>query len=328
MKVERQSSYHPIISSIFMEELIQLKNILDDRFSLAEIKDLCFDLEVDYDDLGSGGLSEHIVELIQYLENRGQTHKLIELIAKYRPDIDLSFWSGGALDLKAKQRPAGPGNSISNGRGGAATFGCLVTHRQNPNDLYILCDGSGLNVNGLNDSDVILQPGVSDGGHLQRDVIAFLSDWTQPSPDPAAAQFNLSAAIASVSDPKEVSPQLPDGNFFKDDTFAELGSSIRGFSRENGLVNGKVLAVDSSVTVPWVNEEGEQFPVTFSGLIETTAIMVSGDSGMIIFDNQYRPIGLGFAGNDSVSLFFPLERVLDYFDVDIVTESFWLHHQT
>lgn len=311
-----------------MEELIQLKNILDDRFSLAEIKDLCFDLKVNYDDLGAGGLSERIIELIQHLENRGQTHKLVKLISKYRPDIDLSFWSGGALDLKAKQRPAGPGSGISNSRGGAATFGCLVSHRQNPNDLYILCDGSGLNVNGVSDNDVILQPAAADGGHTQRDVIAFLSDWTRPSPEPDAAPFNLSAAVASVNNPRDVSPQLPDGNFLQDDAPAQLGSTVQGFSRENGLVTGKVLTIDSSVTVPWVDEDGTQFPATFSGLIETTSIMVAGDSGMVIFDDQYRPVGLGFAGNENVSLFFPLERILDYFDVDIVTESFWRHHQT
>ncbi|MFT5196574.1 MAG: hypothetical protein ACI85U_003610, partial [Candidatus Promineifilaceae bacterium] len=109
-----------------MEELVKLKSILNERFSLVEIKDLCFELEVDYDDLGAGGLSERIQELIVYLENRKQTGRLVTLVAKYRPDIDLSFWTGGKLDLSSRHRPAGPGSSMSNARGGAATFGCLV----------------------------------------------------------------------------------------------------------------------------------------------------------------------------------------------------------
>lgn len=311
-----------------MEELVKLKNILDERFNLVEIKDLCFDLGVDYDDLVSGGLLEHIQALLIHLENRNEVGRLISLIAKYRPDIDLSFWSGGKIDLKARNRPAGPGSSISNGRGGAATFGCLVVSRHNSDDVYILCDGARLNIGGFQDGDAVIQPGLADGGHPQRDVLAYLSDWTQPSPDPADGPFNLSAAIASVHDTKDVSPQLPDGNFLGEDIPPILSEPVSGFSRSNGLVRGKILAIDSSVTVPWITQDGEQHPVVFSGLIETTSIMISGDSGIVIFDRSHRPVGLGFAGNDQVSFFFPIERILDYFEVDIVTEAFWQHHRT
>lgn len=310
-----------------MDELVKLKNILDKRFSLAEIKDLCFELEIDYDDLGAGGLAERIQALLVYLNNRNEIGRIIALIAKYRPDIDLSFWSGGKINLTERHRPAGPGSSISNGRGGAATFGCLVASRHNADDIYILCDGSGLNVGGFRDGDTVIQPGQADGGHPQKDVIAYLSDWTQPSFNPNDAPHNLSAAIASVHVTTDVSPQLPDGNFLREDTVPLLGAPISGFSRSNGLVRGKILATDSSVTVPWITEDGEQHPVTFGGLIETTSIMVAGDSGIVIFDSGFRPVGLGFAGNDQVSLFFPIERILDYFEVDIVTEAFWEHHR-
>ncbi|MFK7803864.1 MAG: hypothetical protein AB8G95_19685 [Anaerolineae bacterium] len=310
-----------------MEELVKLKTILDERFNLIEIKDLCFELGIDYEDLASGGLIEHIQALLIHLENRNEVGRLVSLIAKYRPDIDLSFWSKGRIDLTARNRPAGPGSSISSGRGGAATFGCLVASRHNSDDIYILCDGSGFNMGGLQDGDTIIQPGQADGGHPQRDVIAYLSDWTRPSPDPADGPFNLSAAIASVHDTMEVSPQLPDGNFLGEDIPPILGEPVSAFSRSNGLVRGKILSIDSSVTVPWTTETGEQHPAVFSGLIETTPIMVAGDSGIVIFDRSYRPIGLGFAGNDQVSFFFPIERVLDYFEVDIITESFWNHHR-
>ena len=191
-----------------------------------------------------------------------------------------------------------------------------------------MCDGSGLNAGGMHDGDVVIQPGHLDGGHPQKDVLAYLSDWAQPSSDPADGPFNLSATISSVHDLKDVSPQLPDGNFLHEDTHPVADEPISGFSRSNGLVRGKILSTDSSVTVPWTAEDGSQHPVVFSGLIETTPMMVAGDSGIVIFDKNYRPVGLGFAGNDQVSLFFPIERVLDFFEVDIVTEDFWRHHRT
>ena len=56
--------------------------------------------------------------------------------------------------------------------------------------------------------------------------------------------------------------------------------------------------------------------------------MISGDSGIVIYDDQQRPVGLGFAGSNEVSLFFPIDRILDYFEVDIVTENFWKHYRT
>lgn len=308
-----------------MEELIKLRDILSQKFSLTELQALCAELEFDYETLGAGSQSDKIISLLARLKHLDQVGKLVQLIAKYRPDIDLSFFSGNITDLTSRHRPAGPGSSISNGRGGMATFGCLVASRHNPDDLYILCDGSGMFAGGLNDGDLIVQPAIADNGDPETDLIGLVSDFVLPTAGSGA--FNLSAAIASVLDQKAVSAQLPDGNFLQDNTDPQVGLTIRGFSRSSGEVRGEILSIDASVTIPWVFENGDQEPVEFNGLIETTPIMAAGDSGIVIFDDAYQPVGLGFAASQTSSLFFPIERVLDYFEIDIVTETFWLHYR-
>ena len=311
-----------------MEELIKLRDILDQKFSLTEIQALCAELEMDYDTLGAGSLSEKIISLLARLKHLDEVGKLVSLIAKYRPDIDLSFFSGNITDLTSRHRPAGPGSSISNGRGGMATFGCLVASRHNPEDLYILCDGSGMFAGGLNDGDMIVQPAMADNGNLETDLIGLVSDFVLPSAGGSSGAFNLSAAIASVTDPKAVSPQLPDGNFLQDDAEPHVGQSVKGFGRSSGEVRGEILSIDASVTIPWVFQNGDQEQVEFQGLVETTPMMAAGDSGIVIFDDAFRPVGLGFAASQTSSLFFPIDRVLDYFEIDIVTESFWRHYRT
>ncbi len=311
-----------------MEELLKLREILDQKFSLTEFQALCTELGLDIDDLSGDTLEDRIISLLTLLRHRDEVGRLVNLIAKYRPDLDLSFYQSGPIDLTQRVRPAGAGASVGNGRGGVATLGCLVASRHNPDDIYILCDGSGLFAGGLADGDPVVQPGTADGGQFPNDLIGFVSDFVLPSAGSSSGPFNLSAALVSIRDTKEVSPELPDGNFLQDDTEAAVGQKISGFSRSNGKVSGKILSVDASVAVPWVFENGEQQEVEFQGLIETNPIMVAGDSGIVIFDDQHRPVGIGFAGSPEASLFFPIDRILDYFEVDIVTESFWKHYRT
>lgn len=311
-----------------MEELLKLREILDQKFSLTEFQALCVELGLDIDDLSGDTLEDRIIALLTLLRHRDEVGRLVNLIAKYRPDIDLSFYQSGPIDLTQRIRPAGAGASISNGRGGVATLGCLVASRHNPDDIYILCDGSGLYADGLSDGDIVIQPGAADGGKFPDDLLGFVSDFVVPSVNRGEGAFNLSAALASLHDTKAVTPELPDGNFLQDDTASAVGQAIAGFSRSNGKVTGEILSIDSSITVPWVFENGEQHEIEFHGLIETTPLMVAGDSGIVIFDDQYRPVGIGFAGSPEASLFFPIDRILDYFEVDIVTESFWKHYRT
>ena len=68
--------------------LAQLRQKLDDHFSLDELRTLCFDIGVDYEVLvGSSGKSELTRSLIAYLARRGTLHELIQICQKLRPRV-------------------------------------------------------------------------------------------------------------------------------------------------------------------------------------------------------------------------------------------------
>jgi hypothetical protein len=64
-----------------------LLNILTTRLSAGELQTLCFDLDIDYDDLSGGAKSDKARELIQYLERRGRLPELVPQLRRSRPDI-------------------------------------------------------------------------------------------------------------------------------------------------------------------------------------------------------------------------------------------------
>jgi hypothetical protein len=69
------------------KQLTELHNILISRFNLSELKDLCFHLEISYDELAGENQNDKTRELIGYLKRRGQILELIRTGEQLRPDI-------------------------------------------------------------------------------------------------------------------------------------------------------------------------------------------------------------------------------------------------
>jgi len=66
--------------------LVKLRQILDRCFDEGELRTLCFDLAVDYDDLPGEGRRNKARELVIYLERRGRIPKLARIGARRRPN--------------------------------------------------------------------------------------------------------------------------------------------------------------------------------------------------------------------------------------------------
>ncbi|WP_420632067.1 hypothetical protein [Candidatus Leptofilum sp.] len=64
-----------------------LHDLLSDRFSDEELRTLCLDLNIDYDDLPALGKSNKARELITYLARRSQLDKLLTVGLETRPDV-------------------------------------------------------------------------------------------------------------------------------------------------------------------------------------------------------------------------------------------------
>jgi hypothetical protein len=78
----------------------QLRDALNQFFDEAELRNLCFDLGIEYESLGGDSKRARVLELVQYCERHGRTDDLINYIQRARPNID---WN----DLQAtNQGPA------------------------------------------------------------------------------------------------------------------------------------------------------------------------------------------------------------------------------
>lgn len=66
----------------------KLRQTLADSFSEDELRDLCFDLGVDYENLPGAGKSGKARELIAYAQRRGSLDKLVEQARQLRPNAE------------------------------------------------------------------------------------------------------------------------------------------------------------------------------------------------------------------------------------------------
>jgi len=65
--------------------LKQLRDALDDAYSDAELRDLCFELELDYEDLPGDGQAAKARELVLYCKRRGLLASLVACVMRDRP---------------------------------------------------------------------------------------------------------------------------------------------------------------------------------------------------------------------------------------------------
>ena len=74
---------------------IKLRENINRFFSLDEIESLCFDLGVDFENIGGTSKPGKVLELIQYMERRGRLEELAGACAKAREkDMPNANWGG------------------------------------------------------------------------------------------------------------------------------------------------------------------------------------------------------------------------------------------
>lgn len=69
------------------QKLTQLRKLLIQHFSLDELRVLCFDLGLEYEDLPGDTLSTKMHALIEHLQRRNTLFKLLEEVAEQRPTV-------------------------------------------------------------------------------------------------------------------------------------------------------------------------------------------------------------------------------------------------
>lgn len=80
-----------------MSDISHLTNLRDriaEKFDLSEIKELCFEMGVSYDDLTGETKTVKIQSLLEYSERRGKKKFLLERLHQHRPTIDWNAIEG------------------------------------------------------------------------------------------------------------------------------------------------------------------------------------------------------------------------------------------
>jgi hypothetical protein len=68
---------------------VKLRERIISCFDEEELRTLCFDLEVDYDDLRGEGRAGKARELVVYFERRGRISELVAYCRRVRPKFSL-----------------------------------------------------------------------------------------------------------------------------------------------------------------------------------------------------------------------------------------------
>ena len=70
-------------------DLKNLRHILQTRLNLSDVRDLCFELEIDFENLGEPTLNGSIRELLIRMRQMSRVDDLIEACNTIRPDLEL-----------------------------------------------------------------------------------------------------------------------------------------------------------------------------------------------------------------------------------------------
>ncbi|MCB9006407.1 MAG: SUMF1/EgtB/PvdO family nonheme iron enzyme [Ardenticatenaceae bacterium] len=93
------------------QKLTQLRKLLIQHFSLDELRVLCFDLGLEYEELPGDTRTTKMHGLIEYLQRRGELPRLLNEAVDHRPNVAWPSFSDGSAAMQ-KDAPAGTPKSF------------------------------------------------------------------------------------------------------------------------------------------------------------------------------------------------------------------------
>jgi hypothetical protein len=245
-------------------------------------------------------------------------------------------------------RPAPGGVSMGHYLVTAGTFGAVVRDQASGDRLILSNNHVLANSNDASPGDPILQPGAVDGGSVDEDTIAWLARFcpisysSEPGTcgtanayalvgnalarlagsmhrlrvlqvNPEAANL-VDAAVARPINDGDVLDEILEIGEVSGTVEAELGMAVRKSGRTTGYTTGTVTILHTTVEVNYAEGRVAQF----EDQIISTAMSQGGDSGSLrVAVGSQQAVGLLFAGSQQVTIFNPIQAVLDCLSVTI-----------
>lgn len=200
---------------------------------------------------------------------------------------------------QARQRPLLLGASIGHVAVTAGTLGAIVRHRKSLKPVVLSNNHVLANEDRARIGDIVVQPGIYDGGRLAVDAAGRLLDFVA-----LKSVHNLvDAAVATLDgelsfDPLELRGLGRLAGLRQ--TPVEPGDRVAKVGRTTGVTHGVVTAIEvDDIVVGY-----ERGNLSFDRQIEIEgvgdhAFSAGGDSGSLIVDSDMRACGLLFAGGDA-----------------------------
>jgi hypothetical protein len=129
--------------------------------------------------------------------------------------------------------------------------------------------------------------------------------------------YPVDAALARLSRPDLVRPEILGLGALKGSAAAQIGLGVVKSGRSTGVTRGKIIMVGATVKVGF----GSGRIVQLTGQIISSKMAEPGDSGSLLLDGGNKAIGLLFAGSASVTLYNPIDQVLQALNVTLTGED-------
>jgi hypothetical protein len=244
-----------------------------------------------------------------------------------------------------RHRPFPGGVSIGHAQVSAGTLGCMV---KKGGDIFILSNNHVIaNSNNASPGDLIIQPGIYDGGKAEEDVVACLYEFIPVIFENEGRKIRISNGfkwfrnllffitrgrkkefsssgqpVYNLADCAIAGPVLPDDyldeilkvGIIKGIAEGNLGMKIKKSGRTTGLTSGSIEQVDVTVRVNF----GAGRTALFVDQLIAGAMSEGGDSGSVILDRENQAVGLLFAGSANSTIINRIENVFSLLDITLV----------
>jgi PKD repeat protein len=216
-------------------------------------------------------------------------------------------------------RPVPTGVSTGHPNITAGTIACRV--KDGSGNVYALSNNHVYaNENRASIGDNVLQPGTYDGGINPDDAIGTLYEF-EPIVFGMWGVNIIDAAIALCSTGTLDNGTPEDGYGIPSSTTLPvseglLGQAVQKYGRTTGLTTGNVTGINGAFLVRY----SRSYAIFYDQItIEVTGFSAGGDSGSLIVtnDDSKNPVGLLFAGSDTLTIANPINAVLNRFNVTV-----------
>ncbi len=241
-----------------------------------------------------------------------------------------------------RQRPVYPGVSMAHKATSVGTLGAVVKDNETGELLLLSNNHVFANCNRAKIRDVIIQPCKADGGLKEADAFARLERFV-PLKISYSTKFNslryktsdfitlfmglrntasfkqkygnqVDAAVARPDNQSQISLNIPEIGSVKGVAEPVEGMQVQKYGRSTGLTRGTVKYTRMDLRVHYPDGTS----VWFIDQIVTSKMSEFGDSGALLLDMQNRALGLLCGGSEHVSVFSPIQTVLDLLNISLV----------